>query len=198
MTKLTYCDPLTLYLSNLGFQERELSWCRVLGICIQIVELQFRSDQKAIAFNTGVHYTFLPIPKNSSESECDLTRIKVATDCEFYKRIVVREKEDLWVEIAEAKRNPELLLKIVRDHGMIFFSSFEDLKSLLDGVTQANIDNIDVATRFPTTRVRRFLFLARAHKYLGEENQARSWAQFGLNNLGAAKDLRRQFQRFLE
>ncbi|WP_338593963.1 DUF4304 domain-containing protein [Paenibacillus sp. Y5S-9] len=152
----------------------------------------------------GVHLDFLPNSIGEFKSSNEITTY----DCEFRKRLdkkanwfkrfftVERER---WFQYGETDEDAivtiDEMTQLFLDQGMSYFSQFNDPRMI------TSISLAEIIARSKKIKdfgapldSRLVLLIARTHKFLGSDRDAKDYAQWGLNNIGEAKGLIKDFE----
>ncbi len=153
----------------------------------------------------GVHLDFLPNSIGEFKSSNEITTY----DCEFRKRLhkkanwlkrfftVERER---WFQYGETEDDTIVTINEMKqlflDQGMSYFSQFNDFPRM---ITSISLDEIIARSKKiedfgAPLDLRLALLIARTHKFLGNDRDAKEYAQWGLNNIGEAKGLIKDFE----
>lgn len=152
----------------------------------------------------GVHLDFLPNSIGEFKSSNEITTY----DCEFRKRLnkkanwlkrfftVERER---WFQYGETEYDAIVTInemkKLFLNQGMSYFSQFNDPR-MITSISLAEIiaRSKKIEDFGAPLDLRLVLLIARTHKFLGNDRDAKVYAQWGLNNIGEAKGLIKDFK----
>ena len=152
----------------------------------------------------GVHLDFLPNSIGEFKSSNEITTY----DCEFRKRLnkkanwlkrfftVERER---WFQYGETEDDAIVTInemkKLFLNQGMSYFSQFNDPR-MITSISLAEIiaRSKKIEDFGAPLDLRLVLLIARTHKFLGNDRDAKVYAQWGLNNIGEAKGLIKDFK----
>ncbi|MEK3707857.1 DUF4304 domain-containing protein [Paenibacillus sp. FSL R7-0198] len=152
----------------------------------------------------GVHLDFLPNSIGEFKSSNEITTY----DCEFRKRLdkkanwfkrfftVERER---WFQYGETDEDAivtiDEMTQLFLDQGMSYFSQFNNPR-MITSISLAEIiaRSKKIEDFGAPLDLRLALLIARTHKFLGNDRDAKDYAQWGLNNIGEAKGLIKDFE----
>ncbi len=152
----------------------------------------------------GVHLEFLPNSIGEFKSSNEITTY----DFEFRKRI--NKKENLFKRFFTVERErcfqygeteDDAIVTIIEmkklflDQGMSYFSQFNDLR-IITSISLAEIiaRSKKIEDFGAPLDLRLALLIARTHKFQGNNRDAKEYAQWGLNNIGKATGLIKDFE----
>lgn len=152
----------------------------------------------------GVHLEFLPNSIGEFKSSNEITTY----DCEFRKRINKKEnlfkrfftvEREKWFQYGETEDDAIVTINEMKqlflDQGMSYFSQFNDLR-IITSISLAKIiaRSKKIEDFGAPLDLRLVLLIARTHKFLGNNRDAKEYAQWGLNNIGKATGLIKDFE----
>jgi len=152
----------------------------------------------------GVHLEFLPNSIGEFKSSNEITTY----DCEFRKRINKKEnlfkrfftvEREKWFQYGETEDDAIVTINEMKqlflDQGMSYFSQFNDLR-IITSISLAEIiaRSKKIEDFGAPLDLRLVLLIARTHKFLGNNRDAKEYAQWGLNNIGKATGLIKDFE----
>ncbi|WFA87615.1 DUF4304 domain-containing protein [Paenibacillus amylolyticus] len=152
----------------------------------------------------GVHLEFLPNSIGEFKSSNEITTY----DCEFRKRINKKEnlfkrfftvEREKWFQYGETADDAIVTINEMKqlflDQGMSYFSQFNDLR-IITSISLAEIiaRSKKIEDFGAPLDLRLVLLIARTHKFLGNNRDAKEYAQWGLNNIGKATGLNKDFE----
>ncbi len=152
----------------------------------------------------GVHLEFLPNSIGEFKSSNEITTY----DCEFRKRINKKEnlfkrfftvEREKWFQYGETADDAIVTINEMKqlflDQGMSYFSQFNDLR-IITSISLAEIiaRSKKIEDFGAPLDLRLVLLIARTHKFLGNNRDAKEYAQWGLNNIGKATGLIKDFE----
>lgn len=153
----------------------------------------------------GVHLDFLP----NTIGEFISTNKITTYDCEFRKRISNKinwlsrfftGEHERWFEFGESEEEAFDIIRSMQEHfldqGMSYFSQFNEFPKSITTITMGEIVNKakKLEELGAPASLRLALLIARTHKFLGDDRKAHEFAQWGLNNIGFAQGLNKEFE----
>jgi hypothetical protein len=181
-----------------GFTGSGTTYRRAVGPVIQTIWIQSSRYGGECCVNLGVHLTFLPMVLDEAPDIRTITE----PDCEFRCRLVCEGETDHWWPFGTTQDEAEMsvvdLVQTYRDYGAPYFAAWAEFPGRFIDLT---VDQLTQGSKLPfpvhTTDLRAALAMARIHAHLGNLETSRSFAAFGLANLGKATGLRRSFEEML-
>lgn len=180
-----------------GFKGSGRTFRRVRGELIHVINIQGYIYGGMFAVNLGVHLTFL---SDSIGKKNDVSKI-TEPSCEFRRRMTTGGTDKWW----DYKDNFESIHKAVSDmirvyenYGRKQLETFRDYPqdfAFVD-VNYLKSDNIDFGG-FWNTKVRYALTFALIRQYERKFDEAVDFAEFGLEILGQATGLKREFEKII-
>jgi len=182
-----------------GFLGSGTTWRRVEGEVIHLLNLQGSRTGGGCCVNLGVHLTFLPIVGTGA-----IVQPKTLTEpaCEFRNRLTQPGQADQWWAYGsceqEAVDSCHSIAELYQTQGRSFFGRlsvcpYDFLRIAPDQLS----DDALVSEMYGCSAVRLALALGRIAIRVGEPKWARSYAAFGLANLGRAVALRPELEEIL-
>ncbi|OMF67259.1 DUF4304 domain-containing protein [Paenibacillus sp. FSL R5-0766] len=152
----------------------------------------------------GVHLDFLPNSIGEFKSSNEITTY----DCEFRKRLNKKAnwlkrfftvEHERWFQYGKTEDDAIVTInemkKLFLDQGMSYFSQFNDPR-MITSISLAEIiaRSKKIEDFGAPLDLRLVLLIARTHKFLGNDRDAKVYAHWGLNNIGEAKGLIKDFK----
>jgi hypothetical protein len=171
------------YLKEQGFSCQGIkNYRRFQKPFIHCVNLQARSDGKAICVNMGVHLDFLPVSGRLEIPSVD--EIKEINCC-IRTRLSPMGQSDCWWVADPAMNQVELIKQLFQEQGIAFFEKFRLFPDVFGLVTIEDIESGNTMKVFPgKTRVGMAMLLARVNDHIGQKEKSIQFAQYGLRNVG--------------
>jgi len=194
-----------------GFKGSGQNFRRFRDEVIQVINIQVNKYGGNCCVNLGLHLTFLPIAGESPLTDPKKLR---ASSCEFRWRLAPPGATDYWwgYENGVAAHLPfrmeggkgqgpigkaRDLIKTYEAYGEPRFQSVMTVEAVARLFQPDDIRRGKLLPLYGYTQTRGALTMARIHKYLGDEDLARKFARVGLEKIGKAKALRREFEKIL-
>ena len=186
-------------LRGLGFLGTGNHFRRLNGEIINAINIQGNKYGGSCAVNLGLHLTFLPLTWCSALP--DVRKIK-EIDCEFRTRLSPDMKSDYWWEYGGLRNSPTQsarhLIDTYLERGEPHFQQYDSVEKI---AAMISVDEIKQGSYLYTfggiTSVRAALAMARVHTHLGNTIESKQFAEAGLENIGNASLLRREFESIL-
>ncbi|MCL6659253.1 hypothetical protein PAEN_04345 [Paenibacillus amylolyticus] len=108
-------------------------------------------------------------------------------------------ERERWFQYGETENDAIVTInemkKLFLDQGMSYFSQFNDPR-MITSISLAEIiaRSKKIEDFGAPLDLRLVLLIARTHKFLGNDRDAKDYAQWGLNNIGEAKGLIKDFE----
>ena len=198
-------------LRAIGFSGSGQNFRRIRDEVIQIVNVQVNKYGGSCCVNLGLHLMFLPIAGGSQIAN---PRKLKTTSCEFQWRLAPPGATDYWWSYEKGvlahlpfgmeggKGNESIekarhLIDTYLTYGEPQFQSVTTVEAVAQLSQPDDISRGIVPSIYSLTPTRCALTMARIHKYLKKNERARKFARIGLENIGKAKALRREFEEIL-
>ncbi len=186
-------------LREIGFKGSGQNFRRINNEIINIINVQGNKYGGSFAVNLGMHLTFLP--NNWSSELPDIKKLK-AYECEFVMRLAPNNKADYWWKYEGIAVNPEKkarhLITTYFKYGEENFQAFKSLDDFIKIFTIERLKKDKYAGRLKDkSLVRGALTMARIYEYIGQTQNAKIFANVGLENIGKATTLKPEFERIL-
>lgn len=182
-----------------GFLGSGTTWRRVDGEVIQLLNLQGSRHGGECCVNLGIHLTFLPIVGTG-----EMVQPKTITEpeCEFRNRLTQPRHADQWWTYGsceqEAIDSCHSIAELYQTQGRSFFGRLSVCPDDFLRVAPDQLsDDALVRELYGCSRVRLALALGRVAMRFGELQMARTYAEFGLANLGRAVALQLPLEEIL-
>ncbi len=193
-------DEFAPKLRELGFKGSGSNFRRIRGEVINTINIQGNKYGGSSAVNLGLHLTFLPVtwadqlpdPKNVKEVECV-----------FRRRLAPGRRSDYWWKYTGIFNSPSKKVSHLIDTYLTIgepeFSRFDTVEKMVNMIALSDIRFGNYIKVFGgVTEVGAALTMARIHAHLGNNSEARAFANAGLENLGRAIALKTKFIEILE
>ena len=173
---------------------------RKFGEVIHVLTIQGSRHGGQCCVCLGVHLLFLPVI--GSGSICDPDKI-TEPECEFRSRLAPLGMSDFWWKYGsneeEARLSVSSLLQIYLEVGLPYFQKFSNFPEDFTKITPDMLLN-GITEPFPrnTTMARRALALSRIYIHLGRIDEAKQFAEFGLEHVGPAIALKSEMQKIIQ
>lgn len=188
---------LALGLEKDGFARNADGFFRVHGEFVDLLSVQTRSDNAAVALNAGVQPLFLLPPEKRAPSA-----LRAMSETESYVRVRLAPegKADHWLllgrDLTGVLREAE---QLYAERGRPFFAFFKSVRTLCQELTVERVRSGAVPEYFGLmTRSRLALLAAKAHLACDDLTGAKALAEYGLSVAGMAVSLKREFKRIIE
>lgn len=198
-------------LRALGFTGSGQHFHRIRNEVIHAINIQVNKYGGSCCVNLGLHLTFLPVAGGSQLADPKKIR---ATSCEFRWRLAPSDSTDYWWGYEEGVlahlpyemvggqgqgpiEKARDLIDTYEAYGEPRFQAVMTVESVAHLFQPKDISSGERLSMYSYTPARGALTIARIHRYLGDENLARQFAKVGLENIGKAKALRREFEKIL-
>jgi len=186
-------------LRGLGFKGSGQNFHRVKNKVVNIVNIQIDKYGGSCAVNLGLHLLFLP--SNSHIELPSLEKIK-EYDCEFRTRLAPHSKTDYWWKydsfLGSPQKKAHHLISTYFAHGEPQFANFDTVEKIAAMFTIDDLKKKDLLKVFGFVTLQPgALAMARIHQHLGNISKARQFADFGLDNLGSATNLKPLYEDIL-
>jgi hypothetical protein len=166
-----------------GFTQQGIdNYRRIHKPFIYCVNLQERSDKKAICVNMGVHLNFLPV---SGQLAVPPENEIFESSCSIRSRLALKDQSDCWWIADPAQYQVESIKQLFQQEGISFFEKYSLFPGIFESVAIMDIESGNAMKVLPgKTRIGMAMFLACVYDYLGKKEQALQFAQYGLKNIG--------------
>lgn len=189
---------LTPALRSEGFRQSGLTFRRILGDVVHVIQVQGSQYGGQCCVCLGIHLGFLPT--GGSNGPCDPKSIK-EPDCEFRSRLTPEGKSDHWWSYGTTEGETASVCSIrdlYQQQGASYFGRFSRFPDDFVRVTPETPED-EIAFLFPRCfgPVRRDLALARIYGHIGDRASARFFATRGMAAVGPATALKAALRPFL-
>jgi hypothetical protein len=193
--KQRFCDVLNREfapaLREMGFVGSGRHFRRIRGEVIHALWIQGDKYGGRCAVNLGLHLSFLPVSAEGGPPPAN--EIKAA-ECAFTTRLAPGRAIDHWWRYGGLLRSPvrsaRHLIETYAESGEPLFQRYATVEAVGDMASPDALRSGWAGAGFAAaTGPRLALTLARIHQHLGDETQARIYAEVGLAQLGSAKAL---------
>lgn len=195
-----------------GFKGSGQNFRRFHDEVIHVINIQVNKYGGSCCVNLGLHLTFLPIAGETLLKDPKKLR---ASSCEFRWRLAPGGATDYWwgyekgiaahlpyqMEGGKGRGPVEKardLIKTYVDYGEPRFQSVMTIEAVARLFQPDDIGSGKSLPLYGYTHSRGALTMARIHRYLGNEKLTKQFAQVGLENIGKAKALRKEFESILQ
>jgi hypothetical protein len=182
-----------------GFTGSGNTYRRVTGDVIHVLTLQGSVSGGRCCVCLGIHLSFLPGQGSLSAPD---PKIIDVPDCEFSSRLTPLGQSDAWwpygVSEDEARESAESICRLYQQIGAPYFQRFSTFPEDFTRVTPAML-TAGGELPFPSggTFVQLALALARIAQRVGRVEDARQFAETGLERVGAAVALKPAFRKII-
>ena len=176
-----------------GFKTKKYKFGRKNKDFLFCIGFQAKSDRNSYCVELGVQPLFLPTDFNNLSDQFN------PIDCEFRERLSAEGMVDQWFTMKSLIKGETLdVMELFDSEGAKFFSYFQSLEGAFGNVTLASIEEKQFDARLYSTTVKRLILVAaKAQEQLGNYDEARNLAQYGLENVGLAVGLKSKFRPLL-
>lgn len=199
-------------LRRYGFKGSGHRFQREIGEIIHVIGIQTNKYGGSCCVNLGLHLRFLPLTTGKILAQGEKIR---AESCEFRWRLAPPGNTDYWwafeegikshlplgidgKEVSGSDEQARHLIKIYDAYGETRFQSVMTIEAVAQAIRIEDIERgWPVSPLYSFTAARAGLTMARIHKYLGDSQQARKFAQAGLSRIDRAKGLQLELEQFL-
>lgn len=198
-------------LRAIGFSGSGQNFRRFRDEVIQVINIQVNKYGGSCCVNLGLHLTFLPI---AGESPLTNPKKLRASSCEFRWRLAPPGATDYWwgyeeslaahlpfgMEGGKGREPIEKARDLIKTYEAYGEPRFQSVMTVEDIAQLFQPDDIGSGKPLPLygyTHIRGALTMARIQRYLGNEKLTRQFAEVGLEKIGKAKVLRREFEKIL-
>jgi hypothetical protein len=189
------------FLKEQGFSYRVINhYQRIQKPFVHCINLQVRSDGKAMCVNMGVHLDFLPV---SGQLEIPPVDDIKEINCSIRTRLSPKDQFDCWWVAGPARTQVESIKQLFQEQGIAFFERYSVFPDVFQLVTVEDIESGNAMKVLPgLTRIGMAMILARVYEHIGHKEKAVLFSEYGLKNIGVGhpqkgKGLIKPFQEII-